>query len=64
MHDASSAHAIRSPRVPPPEEAPTAPPRRIGSHELLDGRTTVVIDHGGQEYRLRLTRNDKLILTK
>ncbi|MGH7292471.1 MAG: hemin uptake protein HemP [Myxococcota bacterium] len=33
------------------------------SHIHTKGRP-FVIDHAGVEYRLRLTRNDKLILTK
>lgn len=36
----------------------------IDSHRLLSGGRELVIEHAGQEYRLRLTRNDKLILTK
>ena len=39
-------------------------PQRIGSGQLLAGGNELVIEHAGQEYRLRLTRNDKLILTK
>lgn len=38
--------------------------QRIDSHRLLSGGRELVIEHAGQEYRLRLTRNDKLILTK
>ena len=38
--------------------------QRIGSVQLLAGGNELVIEHAGQEYRLRLTRNDKLILTK
>ena len=34
------------------------------SRELLQGGREVVIRHGGECYRLRHTRNDKLILTK
>ncbi|WP_395679863.1 hemin uptake protein HemP [Dokdonella sp.] len=43
-----------------------APPRaaRISSGRLLAGQRELVIEHAGQEYHLRLTRNDKLILTK
>jgi len=41
-----------------------APAPRIDSLRLLAGGRELVIDHAGQEYRLRLTRNDKLILTK
>lgn len=42
------------------------PPRaaRVSSGKLLAGGRELVIEHAGQEYRLRLTRNDKLILTK
>lgn len=38
--------------------------RRIDSHELLQGERELIIQHGDQEYRLRHTQNDKLILTK
>jgi hemin uptake protein HemP len=38
--------------------------RHIDSRRLLAGGRELVIDHAGQQYRLRLTRNDKLILTK
>jgi hemin uptake protein HemP len=36
----------------------------VDSRRLLEGGRELVIDHAGVEYRLRLTRNDKLILTK
>ena len=36
----------------------------IDSAQLLAGAREVVIEHAGQHYHLRLTRNDKLILTK
>lgn len=38
--------------------------KRTDSQRLLGGGRELVIEHAGQEYRLRLTRNDKLILTK
>ena len=43
--------------------------RAAGTHaspasDLLDGGRELVIRHQGGEYHLRLTRNDKLILTK
>nr|WP_077729159.1 hemin uptake protein HemP [Methylocaldum sp. 14B] len=38
--------------------------RRVTSTELLGSGREIVIEHGGDEYRLRLTSNDKLILTK
>ncbi|TXN50429.1 hemin uptake protein HemP [Methylobacterium sp. WL18] len=36
----------------------------IVSASLLQGRREIVIRHAGQRYRLRITANDKLILTK
>ena len=39
-------------------------PRSVSSQSLLDGARELVIQHQGSEYHLRLTRNDKLILTK
>jgi len=37
---------------------------RVASTELFRGRREVVILHGGHEYVLRITKSDKLILTK
>ena len=36
----------------------------LDSRRLFNGTAEVRIHHGGQEYRLRQTRNGKLILTK
>lgn len=44
--------------------APDASTRRVSSQVLLKGGRELVIQHQGSEYHLRLTRNDKLILTK
>ncbi len=38
--------------------------RRVESAALFERRREVVIVHHGQEYRLRITKSDKLILTK
>lgn len=38
--------------------------RRVESTALFERRREVVIVHHGQEYRLRITKSDKLILTK
>ncbi|HCK42366.1 MAG: hemin uptake protein HemP [Pirellulales bacterium] len=38
--------------------------REIPSEELFQGARTVVITHSGVQYRLLITRNDKLILQK
>lgn len=37
---------------------------RIDSQTLLQGSHLLVIEHAGHSYYLRLTRNNKLILTK
>lgn len=55
----TSSHANRAAVASAPNGA-----QRIDSHRLLAGSRELVIEHAGQEYRLRLTRNDKLILTK
>ena len=55
------------PRSPVPSRstrAPSAPVPRVASQRLLDGARELVIEHQGSEYHLRVTRNDKLILTK
>ena len=41
-----------------------APVRRIEVKELLGGAREAVLLHAREEYRLRLTSNGKLILTK
>jgi hemin uptake protein HemP len=38
--------------------------QRFHSAELLGTTREIVIEHAGEEYRLRLTRQGKLILTK
>lgn len=50
-------------RTSPPVAANKAA-RQIDSRDLLAGAPEVRIVHNGQEYRLRQTRNGKLILTK
>ena len=37
---------------------------RVSSGEIFRGQREIVILHAGHEYRLRITRADKLILTK
>ncbi|MEP1441826.1 MAG: hemin uptake protein HemP, partial [Hyphomicrobiales bacterium] len=36
----------------------------LNTSDLFDGKTEIIIHHKGEEYRLRITSNDKLILTK
>lgn len=44
--------------------APAGQPAQLESRQLLQGQCEVLIRHGSEVYRLRHTRNDKLILTK
>ena len=38
--------------------------KRIQLQELMSESNQVIIVHNGEDYRLRITRNGKLILTK
>ncbi|MGH8156755.1 MAG: hemin uptake protein HemP [Rhodanobacter sp.] len=55
---------LQSPAVSRRPAAIAAATRHITSQSLLAGGRELVIQHQGGEYHLRLTRNDKLILTK
>ena len=63
-------HAVPTQQLPLSVVSTQAPAPRasrsveIDSARLLEGQREVVIRHGGECYRLRHTRNDKLILTK
>lgn len=51
----------------PPTSSPPLPADlrpRIDSRQLLQGANTLEIEHAGQRYLLRVTRENKLILTK
>jgi hemin uptake protein HemP len=60
----------RQPSSPPPtrrDDAPGQPPagrKLLRSEELFGTSNELVILHDGEESRLRITRNNKLILTK
>jgi hemin uptake protein HemP len=62
MHDVqlpSNSHPVST--------APAAPARelkRVSSDELIGPAREVLIRHAGWDYRLRITRQGKLILTK
>ena len=47
-----------------PASHPVDSPDEISSEQLLRGRQEILIRHGEELYRLRLTRNGKLILQK
>ena len=50
-------------QYPSPPQHQRASLRRIESRELLGPSGQIIIDHGGQDYRLRITSNGKLLLT-
>ena len=56
--ETNEPHAQR----PPPAAAGRL--RRLKVSELLGGEREAILEHGGQDYRLRITANGKLILTK
>jgi hemin uptake protein HemP len=43
---------------------PEGPPATFTSEELFRGTREIWIEHGGEQYRLRITSRGKLILTK
>lgn len=56
-----------NPPFPPSQATPPASGNntpRIDSSELLRGAAMLEITHAGQRYLLRVTRENKLILTK
>ena len=51
--------------LPVPPAAASTPVRlRVESEQILQGSNAVEIEHAGQRYLLRVTRENKLILTK
>jgi len=57
-----NTQAKPAPQNPPPTTTEMRP--SINSSEILGGASTVEIEHAGQRYLLRVTRENKLILTK
>jgi hemin uptake protein HemP len=52
------------PALPRPAPPSRRTPRRVASVQLMAGSREIIIEHGDDEYRLRLTGSGKLILTK
>jgi hemin uptake protein HemP len=51
----------------PGDTCPPEPPARlpiVRTEQLFGSGREIIIKHGQEEYRLRITRADKLILTK
>lgn len=51
-----------APHANAPEPREKVP--RLRSNELFRGHRRLIIEHAGEDYSLRLTRNKRLILTK
>lgn len=59
--------SMNQPTAEPPAESESIrprPQRMVRSEELLQGQSELLIQHGQEVYRLRLTRSGKLILGK
>ena len=56
-------HTPAPPQAPRTDDTPPERPR-LSSEEILRGRLAAEIEHGDQRYILRVTRENKLILTK
>ena len=50
--------------LPSADDSLAPPLRRLALTVLLGEDREIIIEHRGQDYRLRITSNDKLILTK
>lgn len=57
----SGDQAQQSPNAGRPDENP---PARIDVRDVMKKSREIILVHNGQDYRLRITSNDKLILTK
>lgn len=60
MPETIAAPLPASTPVPPSATAPAI----VDAAQLLGGAGEILIRHAGQDYRLRITRANKLILTK
>jgi hemin uptake protein HemP len=60
MHDVQ----LSSNRNPAPTSVPSRELKRVSTEDLIGSAREVLIRHGGCDYRLRITRQGKLILTK
>ncbi|AMK79344.1 MULTISPECIES: hemin uptake protein HemP [Methylomonas] len=63
MKNPSNQPIVCSPAADASPELQQGRPR-LNSQLLFGAQNEIVIEHQGDEYRLRITSNDKLILTK
>ena len=60
----TTMHDVPLPSNRDPAPAPAGDLKRVSSEELIGPAREVLIRHAGCDYRLRITRQGKLILTK
>ncbi len=58
------AEMDHNPKSSNESEQSDSTPKEYESSQLLHGAKEILIRHAGEVYRLRLTKNDKLILQK
>ena len=63
-HILNKAMTAPEPSERSPADTAPRPLGRVSSHDLLGGRREIIIQHGQEQYRLRLTSSNKLILIK
>lgn len=59
-----SAQSLNGGSKPAVSPAARASKSCVSAMELMGSARELLIEHAGEEYRLRITRNGKLILTK
>ena len=64
MRDRPSAPRRAPASAQSPSQHAVEKPPRLKVSELLGGGREAILEHEGQEYRLRITANRKLILMK
>jgi len=64
MNDVPAPERSSTPAVATAAAFEREQPRLIRSEELFAGERVVLIQHAGEQYRLLITRNDRLILQK
>jgi len=64
MHSSKENGMNAGPKPDLVAAAASPSPVRMDSRELFRNGNEILIVHKGEEYRLRITRNERLILTK
>ncbi len=60
----TAVDTVKSSLTSEPNTAANAKKLRVLVSDILQGGREAILEHDGQDYRLRITANGKLILTK